>query len=467
MAHIGLVPDEAYYWLWSRGPSTGYYDHPPMIALWIWVSTHAFGSTPLGVRFLSVVSTAVASVAVYATVIELLDDRRIAYLATVWFNAMMLVGLEVIFATPDAPSTMFWALATWALAHLRRTGQPIWWVLIGLLAGLGCVSKYTNFFLGVGIVAWLLVDPVARRWRTSAWVLVGGMVAAAIFMPVFIWNADHDWMSFQKQFGRVGTLGARNSHLVEFLAGQLGLLNPLLAVFAGIGIWQFVQQRKSMLRDPQLLLVALNAPLLFYLLVHSLHDNVHPNWTAPAYPGLAIMAARVAHRSTTTQFVGRLTHWVSPVGLGLPCLLFAIFASPLGGYIPFRSPADTALGWHGLYAQLDAMRRLKGAEWIATTDYGLTGELAFQARDDSKILEVVDRYRYTYQTPDKSLAGKPALLVISAGDDRLDEYRRCFQSSSSIEVLHRSTGYRSIETYFVMKVSRPPEDVFSIGCARS
>ena len=35
MAHFDLVPDEAYYWLWSRVPSAGYYDHPPMIAWWI------------------------------------------------------------------------------------------------------------------------------------------------------------------------------------------------------------------------------------------------------------------------------------------------------------------------------------------------------------------------------------------------------------------------------------------------
>ncbi|MFN5154505.1 MAG: glycosyl transferase, partial [Gemmatimonadota bacterium] len=31
-ATVPLVPDEAYYWTWSRHLAGGYFDHPPMIA---------------------------------------------------------------------------------------------------------------------------------------------------------------------------------------------------------------------------------------------------------------------------------------------------------------------------------------------------------------------------------------------------------------------------------------------------
>src|SRR5579862_2769325 len=34
-ARFPLAPDEAYYWVWSRALAPGYFDHPPMIALWI------------------------------------------------------------------------------------------------------------------------------------------------------------------------------------------------------------------------------------------------------------------------------------------------------------------------------------------------------------------------------------------------------------------------------------------------
>ena len=34
-----LIGDEAYYWLWSRRPALGYFDHPPMVAWLITLST--------------------------------------------------------------------------------------------------------------------------------------------------------------------------------------------------------------------------------------------------------------------------------------------------------------------------------------------------------------------------------------------------------------------------------------------
>src|ERR1700744_1584751 len=72
-SHISLVPDEAYYWLWSRVPSAGYYDHPPMIAWWIWLSTKVAGDSLFAIRLLPVLSIAVTSAATYLTARELYD----------------------------------------------------------------------------------------------------------------------------------------------------------------------------------------------------------------------------------------------------------------------------------------------------------------------------------------------------------------------------------------------------------
>ena len=57
-----LVPDEAYYWQWSRYLSLGYYDHPPMIAWGIWLTTKLFGQTEFAVRLPTILALAFASV---------------------------------------------------------------------------------------------------------------------------------------------------------------------------------------------------------------------------------------------------------------------------------------------------------------------------------------------------------------------------------------------------------------------
>ena len=47
---LGLYTDEAQYWLWSRALDFGYFSKPPLIAGLIWLSTHLFGDSVLGVK---------------------------------------------------------------------------------------------------------------------------------------------------------------------------------------------------------------------------------------------------------------------------------------------------------------------------------------------------------------------------------------------------------------------------------
>jgi 4-amino-4-deoxy-L-arabinose transferase-like glycosyltransferase len=54
-----LVPpfdDELYYWCWSRDLQLSYYDHPPMVAYLIRLSTELFGDTILAIRLPGVLS---------------------------------------------------------------------------------------------------------------------------------------------------------------------------------------------------------------------------------------------------------------------------------------------------------------------------------------------------------------------------------------------------------------------------
>jgi 4-amino-4-deoxy-L-arabinose transferase-like glycosyltransferase len=49
-ASVPLLPDETYYWEWTRRLEGGYFDHPPGIALLITLGVTLFGNTVAGVR---------------------------------------------------------------------------------------------------------------------------------------------------------------------------------------------------------------------------------------------------------------------------------------------------------------------------------------------------------------------------------------------------------------------------------
>src|SRR6185369_6245188 len=78
--------------------------------------------------------------------------------------------------------------------------------------------------------------PKQRRWFLSFWPYAGAAIALLMFVPVLLWNAEHDWVSFALQFGRVEGGGLTLRFLGEFLAGQIGLATPFIAILAFAGI---------------------------------------------------------------------------------------------------------------------------------------------------------------------------------------------------------------------------------------
>ena len=122
------------------------------------------GDGALGVRLLSPLSVAIASLLLADAADRLLPGRRAGLRAAALLNATLLFGVGGVLMTPDAPLLAFWIACLWALARLLHSGNPRWWLAIGLFAGLAMASKYTAALLWFGIALWLLVTPSARAW---------------------------------------------------------------------------------------------------------------------------------------------------------------------------------------------------------------------------------------------------------------------------------------------------------------
>jgi 4-amino-4-deoxy-L-arabinose transferase-like glycosyltransferase len=461
-SQTGLLPDEAYYWLWSRSPQAGYYDHPPMIAWWIWFSSAVFGQSAFAIRLLPVLSAAADTLLTYAVARETGLDRRLSAMAGLLLNATVMFGLNAAVATPDAPAITFWLLALWALARLRRTGTLSLWLLVGLFAGLGCVSKYTNFFLGPGICLCIAVDRDFRARCSVAWIAAGLLVAAATFAPVFLWNMHNDWVSFIKQFGRIGAVGAKGWYLPEFVATQFALINPLIAGLATLGLIRMLPAAKHALRRPVLFLMSTSVPLAAYMMLHSLHDRVQGNWLLPAYPTLAILAALALKQSSNQGVI--LTRLALLFGIGATLAVNLYMASPLAGTLPLRSPADGAVGWQALAERIHIIAKRHDAGWIGTANYGVTAELTYHLPDGVRVVDVVEPVRYSFEGPARPLGDRLGLLVLRARDAQPEALAQCFGSMERIETIGRYADWRELETYHVIRVENPVPSLVSSGC---
>ena len=355
-----LSPDEAYYWVWSRALATGYLDHPPMVALWIWAGTALAGDTALGVRLLAPVSAAIGSVVLANVAAVLFPGRRVGVAAAVLLNATLMLGAGAVTMTPDTPLLFFWIACLAALVRVRR--HPAWWLATGVLAGLALDSKYTAGFLGMGIVLWLAVCARGefRRWQLWA----GGALAAAVFAPVVWWNAGHGWASFAKQGGRAGDwVPARAlAHLGELVAGQVVLATPWIAVLFAAGIVAAVRRWRN---PAWALLAAMTVPALLVFVQHAVGDRVQANWPSIIYPGAALAAAALGWP------------WRAAATTGI-VLTGTVMLQATAAPVALPRAADPLLirlgGWAELAHRAAALRQ---GGFVAAENYGVASLLAF------------------------------------------------------------------------------------------
>lgn len=421
-AAMPLLPDEAYYWVWSRALAPGYLDHPPMVALWIAAGTALAGEGALGVRLLAPLAAALGSMLLARAAFHLLQGeaqarREAGVLAAALLNATLLLGAGSVTMTPDTPLLFFWTAATWALARLQAGGDARWWLAAGLFIGAAGASKYSALLILPAILAWVLAVPAHRRWLLGWQLWAGAAIAAAVVAPVLAWNAAHGWASILKQGARGGEVPPLHAlqFLAELVAGQAALATPIVAVLCAAGVLAAIC-RASGTQPGWMLLAGLSAVPAAVFALHTLGARVQANWPGIAYPAAAIAAAAIA-----AGWQG----WIRPglaLGFGMTA---ATWLQATLAPLPLPARLDPTLlrlaGWEALAADIAAIARREGIAAVASTNYGHAALLARLLPPDLQVVGMEGRWAL-FRLPDArpAIDGRPMLLLHSARrDERL------------------------------------------------
>jgi 4-amino-4-deoxy-L-arabinose transferase-like glycosyltransferase len=460
LAATPLSFDEAYYWLWSKHLAAGYLDHPPLIAFLIRAGTALFGNTSIGVRALPWLLSAAATWAVWRTVMIFNGNSRAAAIAALMFNLMPMIAVEAGVATPDAPQIAAAALMLLFLAKLRQTGDGLWWIAVGIAAGFALLAKYTVFFLGAGILFWLVIARKQRRWFASIWPYLGAAVALVMFAPVVIWNAQHGWISFAMQFGRTANGSFTLRYIGEFLGGQLLLASPFIALLAVAGVAAAFQR----FQNADLVLPAcLVLPAVAYFLLHSLHGRVQGNWPSFLYPAVAVLAAMAYVRlGPKTSWVVRLTRWAAiPVAA---LLVAVVYGQALFGAVHLRDPVSRLLGYGmgPLVSDIETISAREHASAVVTTNYALTGWLSFYLDHGTPVIQLNERSRYLNEaSPDPQNLRGPLIYVSQERNEEIDYLSQRFTHVVPLEHVLRTRNGAVLDRYVIFRLDGPKAAVLS------
>ena len=461
--HVHLTEDEAYYRLWSMAPALGYYDHPPMIAWWIWLGRHIAGDSALGVRLLPILASAATCFLVFDLARLVGADRTTAVRAGIWFNAMLLVAAGGFLAVPDAPASLFWTATLACVLRAARGGSWRWWAAAGLTAGLAALSKYSALFLAPGVLLCLAVTPSGRGRLRSPGPWLACLIAVGVFSLNVLWNANHQWLTFHKQFGRIAVHSFEPRYLIELIAGQAVLLNPVIAIFLAAAVVKPAgADERSVKLSP---LIAVSAPFALYLLIHSLHDRVQAHWPAPIYPALAVIAAVTAERLIERPVWRRLAFAAPIFGLTMGAIALIYILIParyLGGASDVAAPVR---GWSTFATDLDRLRGPSGAAWIGAASYGVAAELADEPQLKAPITQLTERDRWTTLEPGGAPDfSKPGLVVDLPRRVTYSSLSRCFAEVEPLGYLSRGAPQGRQTAYAVFRVASSKRDIPRMGC---
>lgn len=231
--HYGFFRDELYFVICGLRPAWGYVDQPPVVPL-LAAGSQLFGHS---LFLLRAVPAVFAAASVYTTcllVMELGGGSFAAILAAlVALVTPVLMRFGATIGT-DVVGLWLWPLAALFVLRIVKGADPRWWLLIGAIVGISLESKYSVAFFVIGILAGLLATP-HRRVLATPWFVGGSLIAAAIALPNFIWQASHGYPMWTL-LRDAGEYKNVQYTPLQYIVTQALITHPLLAPVSLIGL---------------------------------------------------------------------------------------------------------------------------------------------------------------------------------------------------------------------------------------
>jgi 4-amino-4-deoxy-L-arabinose transferase-like glycosyltransferase len=476
IARLPLGNGEAYYYSWSRFLDWSYYDHPPLVAWMVRVTT-LFGAGPAAVHLGPVIASGAFGLLFHRLAARLVRPRA-ALLALVVVTALPVFLASSFIVNPEAPLAPLWVGFLIAILTMRDSDEPYRPMVAGVLLGFAFLAKYTALLLVPAALVYVAASSPMRRWLRRPSFYAGGLTALFIALPVVTWNEVRGWPSVRLHFverasvsmpvageNTVNQLVAISSSggsgflqgIARVAVGQAMSYSPLLVPFLVIGLVHTLRRARTDDRD--LFLTAFSWPVLLPLLAAMvIVKDAEQHWTMVAFLPAAIAAGRAIDDAWTNA---RRPPLLASAGVALSAVAFLVAnihahstvllrLIPPDKYDPRADIINELSGWDQVTAAMArAANRSPGPVVLASNHYSLCGRLFFEAHDTPPVYCPTAR-RSAFTFFDRQEAPTDATVVVLTSDIHQElpaglAGRVC----SPVDQVEIARGGRTVAHYFV------------------
>ena len=384
---LGLAPDEAQYWDWSRTLDWAYFSKGPVVAVLIYLSRAIFGDTVWAIRFPALLLFSLFSWIFYQFSRRRFGER-VALIGFLLLRTLPVFISQAFVLTTDTPVALFWLLALiYFYAAIIENKGPSWLIAFAFL-GLATLSKYTALIMLPTLLGFACCDRKLRPRLCDKWFYVGLILLGGMLLPIFLWNREYGWVNMAHNLGHLVPsqgFGLRPQFVLELIGGQMGLFNPVLFVSLLWSLWWSYKKWRSGASVVGFYW-AMSFPLLLLCLFVSLSRRVYANWPMPSYIGglmlLMYLLKELEFYQQKTKNALKAVFVINAISFVLIVVFALGFTFGLPGKI---LPTKTLVGWDSLGAFADRIYEAQAAHkpepLIITDNYGYAAELSFYMKN--------------------------------------------------------------------------------------
>ena len=277
---------------WGSNLDWGYNKHPPLSAWSVQFFYKIFGNQDWSYYFLSQLFV----VAAFFIIFKFSEDffkNKIHCLISI----LLLEGIFFYnFTTPEFNVNVcqlpFWALTVYYCWKGLKQNDITSWLLFGLFAGLGILSKYLFVYLLIALDVFFIYLIIKRKFNFKCFVsLISFFI---VLLPHLIWLVDNNYITITYALHRTGLEDSNFfiSHISFpsiFLGKQIGILIPFFVMFFFI-----ISKLKTKIKfkDKKLIfLIVINIVPIVLIFLTSLFMGVkiRTMWMTPFYLFMGVL----------------------------------------------------------------------------------------------------------------------------------------------------------------------------------
>lgn len=295
---LELSTAEVYYWAYSLKLQLNYFDHPPIVAWLIRLTTaNLLLHSEIFVRLGAIAAAAGSTWLIFKIGTAVYNHQTGWFAALLYTSSLYGSFIAGAFILPDSPQMFFWLASLLILikiSHRSSVDAKVTklWCLFGLMAGLCIMSKIHGVFLWFGVALYAVI--INRNWLKHPGLYIAIIITLTIISPIIVWNIQNNFVTYKFHSSRVTVTGAE-LHISEFLKELLQVIfliaNPVnfFLIFASL-VWSFKGNVPADKKDVKLILLC-SLPHIAVLLFVSLFRETLAHWSGPAYSCLLIIPA--------------------------------------------------------------------------------------------------------------------------------------------------------------------------------